>query len=66
MPNDPHYVHINFEAKNVIGEVELKEPDKCFEWKWFPIDDLPKDIFTGHQQVIPAFLNKIVFVDGSI
>lgn len=67
--NDPvkddgtHYIHINFLASNVIGEPELKEPNKCYEWKWFPLNGLPKNIFVGHKRVIPAFLTRTIFTD---
>lgn len=60
---DTHYLHINFLAKDVSGEPELKEPGKCYEWGWFSLNDLPDNIFIGHKKIIPAFLNKINFVD---
>lgn len=58
-----HYVHINFLAQNVIGEPELTEPNKCYGWEWFHLDNLPDDIFIGHKKDIPAFLNNEIFVD---
>lgn len=60
---DTHYVHINFLAENVVGQPKLMEPNKCYEWKFFPLDTLPENIFLGHKKIIPAFLNKINFVD---
>lgn len=67
--NDPlkddntHYIHINFLAHNVIGEPQLMEPNKCYEWKFFSLNKLPENIFIGHRKIIPAFLEKIIFVD---
>ncbi len=67
--NDPqlqdntHYLHIGFLAEGIMGEPELKEPDKCYEWRWFELDDLPENIFIGHRHCIPAFLNKTMFND---
>lgn len=65
--NDPeehtHYVHINFLAKDFQGEAEVTEPDKFAEWRWFEIDQLPEDIFSGHKKFIPTFLRKLTFVD---
>lgn len=69
--NDPmpekgtHYVHINFLAEDVHGEAKVMEPDKCYEWKWFDLNNLPsrEEIFLGHRKIIPAFLNKIIFID---
>lgn len=66
--NDPreksHYVHINFLAKNCSGEPELTEPDYFEEWRWFSIEDLPEDVYTGHKGFVPAFLKKQIFIDA--
>lgn len=63
--DNAHYIHINFVAEKTIGEPELKEPDKCYEWRWFDIQQLPpsEEIFIGHRRCIPAFLEKRVFTD---
>lgn len=69
--NDPmpdkgtHYVHIDFLAEGVHGEPRVMEPEKCTEWKWFDLNNLPpeKEIFGGHKKIIPAFLNKDIFID---
>jgi hypothetical protein len=39
------------------------EPNKCYEWKYFSLDDLPEPIFIGHKKIIPAFIEKTVFID---
>lgn len=59
-----HYIHINFLAKDFKGEAMVTEPDKFAEWKWFPIDDLPKNIFAGHKKFAPAYVKKLTFVDN--
>jgi 8-oxo-dGTP diphosphatase len=69
--NDPlsekgtHYIHINFLADNTRGEPRLMEPEKCSEWRWFDLNSLPpkEEMFVGHQKLIPAFVNKIIFKD---
>lgn len=58
-----HYIHLNFLASNVVGKPTLVEPEKCYEWKFFPLNDLPPNIFIGHSKIIPAFINKLIFVD---
>jgi len=66
--NDPlekvHYVHINFIAKNWSGEAKVTEPDKFEEWQFFDLENLPENIFIGHQKFIPAFIKKINFLDS--
>ena len=58
-----HWVHFEFLAENFTGEPELKEPEKCYEWKWFEIKKLPENIFIGHRRSIPTLLNKVIVVD---
>jgi 8-oxo-dGTP diphosphatase len=50
-----HYIQTGFLAKGVEGEPELKEPDRCSEWRWFALDDLPDPIFIGHQKLIELY-----------
>ncbi|MHA1469005.1 MAG: nucleotide triphosphate diphosphatase NUDT15 [Candidatus Asgardarchaeia archaeon] len=40
-----HYVSLVFLVWGLHGEPEIKEPDKCKEWKWFFLDELPSNIF---------------------
>ena len=67
--NDPreednsHYMHVNFRADGVQGEPALREPDRCYEWKWFPLQKLPSNIFLGHQKCIAAFPNSSKVID---
>ena len=56
--NDEHYTndiftnekkhYITIYQKYIINELiipELIEPDKCFEWKWCEINNLPEPLF---------------------
>jgi len=67
--NDPlsedntHYVHINFLADEVEGEPRIMEPNKCYEWRWFLLSELPLNLFLGHRDTIKTFLNKEGFAD---
>ena len=61
--NGTHYVHVNFVAKGFSGEPQLMEPDKCYEWQWFELDNLPENIFHGHRLCVPAFLEHSPFND---
>lgn len=60
---DKHYIHINFIAKDIQGELKNMEPEKCYEWKWFNLSDLPDGIFFGHIKIINGVLNNLKFVD---
>jgi len=59
-----HYVQIGFVAHNVAGEPKVNEPDRCEEWGWFGLDDLPKELFPPHIIQIENFLQKLKFNDA--
>jgi len=40
---DKHYITLFYEVW-VEGEPKVREPDKCAEWKWFPRNQLPKNL----------------------
>lgn len=35
--------------------VELREPDKCAEWRWFDVDNLPTDLFLPAQKFLVRY-----------
>ena len=39
-----HGITLVFKASKFSGDVILKEPDRCEEWKWFPTDKLPSPL----------------------
>jgi len=59
-----HYTTIHMVANKYEGEVKLMEPNKYAEWKWFDLDDLPKQllesnrIFFSDKENIKRILNK--------
>lgn len=60
-----HYLQVGFIAHDVQDEPELKEPDRCAEWRWFSLAALPTNIFVAHQKQVEAFLKEHVrFVDS--
>lgn len=40
-----HYLTVFMIARDVAGEPEVREPDKCHEWRWFAWDQLPQPLF---------------------
>lgn len=44
------------------GELELPEGEKNREWKWFPLDDLPDNVFSKADEVIENFRQKQALV----
>ncbi len=58
---DAHYIQVNFVLKDFKGEVENKEQDYCYEFKFFKMSELPENIFYAHKDTIEKFINKIVY-----
>ena len=48
---DPHVI-IVLKALHLAGEPELMEPDKCWRWSWFPVDKMPRLVFSEVRQIL--------------
>jgi hypothetical protein len=33
------------------------EPDRCAEWRYFPLNDLPKNFFPSHTGIVANYLH---------
>jgi len=42
---DKHYITMLVTTDWESGEPELREPEKCEEWKWFLWEELPEPLF---------------------
>lgn len=51
---DHDFIHFIFLCKRWSGELQVLEPDKCEVWKWFSLEDLPRDILVGHLAAIES------------
>jgi 8-oxo-dGTP diphosphatase len=60
---DQHYIQVAFVAEDVTGEPAINEPDRCEEWNWFGLNDLPKELFPPHINQINNFIQKRLFAD---
>lgn len=50
-----HYVTLYFTADYAGGELINKEPHKCEGWQWFWLDQLPKPLFCGVEEIISNY-----------
>jgi len=57
--NEPHLT-IVFLVQYVEGQMQNREPEKCVELKWFPIDKLPDNLFSGVEKIASGFINNQV------
>ncbi len=56
--NGGHYIHMSFVLNSYEGNISLKEPDKCYEWRFFPLGSLPENIFSAHRKIVEVFFKK--------
>lgn len=50
----PHLIVVLL-AKYLEGEPVLNEPERCEEWRWFPIDNLPENSFPGVKEALENY-----------
>lgn len=60
------YVDVDMVANCPEGTPIAMEPDKCFEWKWYQIDDLPSPLFLVTRRMIDAYLSGNAIDESSI
>jgi 8-oxo-dGTP diphosphatase len=59
--SDRHYLHFSFEVEYANQEIKLMEPDRCVEWRFFDIKNLP-EIFPPHLPILQSYLtNKTIY-----
>lgn len=62
---DPkHYVHLTLVADWKSGEPVVCEPEKCQDWGWYDLDNLPDPLFEMCQISFEALKNKKNYYDG--
>ena len=47
-----HYVTIHLSAKKFKGIAQVLEPEKCAEWRWFELNNLPENLFLPAAQFL--------------
>lgn len=52
------FIHFGFVAEYVLVQPTNTEPDKCEEWEWHDMKNLPDKILVGHKSVIEMYKNK--------
>ena len=58
---DAHFVTIGLLCEDFKGQAKTMEPDEITEWKWFNLDELPKNIFFPSKKIIDNYLDKVFY-----
>jgi 8-oxo-dGTP diphosphatase len=59
--NNLHYVHVSFEQLDPTWEPRIMEPDRCEEWRYFSLGDLPANFFPPHGGIVANYLQGRVY-----
>ena len=59
--HDAHFITLGFICREFENEPKVMEPDEITEWKWFPLDDLPKKVFFPAEKVIKNYLDRKIY-----
>lgn len=60
--DDQHYLHVAFTYNSVKDEIRLMEPEKCEGWKFFPVTELPPNIFIGHKRILDTYVQGKMYL----
>ena len=53
---DAHFVTLGFLCEHFEGSPKVLEPDEITEWRWFPLDNLPRPMFFPSEKVVKNYL----------
>ena len=56
-----HYISVGMIAKLFEGKPKVMEQD-IVDWKWFDLDNLPKNIFSASKKTIDCFLQNKFYI----
>jgi len=62
MTEKAHFITIGLLAEDYEGEPKVLEPDEITEWKWFGLDNLPKNLYFPSKKVINNYLQKAFYL----
>lgn len=62
--DNKHYLNLGVVGKYQGGEPKVMELGKCEEWKWFPLDALPDNLFEATAYTLRNFKGKKVYQPG--
>jgi len=56
--SDRHYITIGVIANSYSGVLQVMEPTKEDEWRWFDIDNLPDNLYSPTKKFIDKYKEK--------
>lgn len=57
-----HFVTVGMFSDRFTGEPQVMEPDEITEWKWFPLNLLPRPLFPPSAHMIENYIKKSFYL----
>ncbi|MEV7197723.1 NUDIX domain-containing protein [Streptomyces sp. NPDC093510] len=54
-PAANHHMQVGVEVVDYTGTVQVREPDRCVSWEFWPLESLPQLLFVGSAAVLRTF-----------
>ena len=61
-----HFVTIGLHSEDFEGEAQVMEPDEITEWRWFDLNDLPKNMFTPSVHVLENYRQRKFYITRTV
>ncbi len=55
---DRHYITMHVIAREFSGELKVMEPYSEDEWRWFPLNELPNNLYSPSEKFIKTYLSS--------
>ncbi|MDB5238547.1 MAG: 8-oxo-dGTP diphosphatase [Candidatus Kaiserbacteria bacterium] len=59
--DNKHYLNLSILGHYTGGEPKNMEPHKCKEWKWFPLDQIPSNMFEPSGIALNNLRDKVIY-----
>jgi ADP-ribose pyrophosphatase YjhB (NUDIX family) len=57
-----HFVTIGLFSDDFSGDAKVMEPDEITEWRWFSLDNLPKNMFFPSVRVLENYIQNKFYI----
>ena len=59
--HNKHFISIGFVCNSASETPTVNEPEKCSEWRWFPISKLPQNVFMASTATIENYQTGTIY-----
>ncbi len=53
-----NFIHFVFVCIDFTGIPTVVETNKCEDWEWYPLSDLPDNVLPGHKSALDIYTNQ--------